>query len=102
MFDGAIFYGLCFIPGKFLVWLFTLGKYTTSIVEELSEPFDSWDTKKSSDDDRVFVSYEMVTFIGFLFWVAVLCCIGVGYWTRTFDLVTPLRQWLFNVDQNQS
>ncbi len=32
MFDGAIFYTLCFILGKFFVWLFTLGKSTTSLV----------------------------------------------------------------------
>ena len=94
MFDSAIFYVLCFIPGKIIVWVFTAGKYTTSIADEMSEPFANWDSKKQADG-RVVVSHETVTMIGFLFWVGVLFVICIGFYTKTFDLVTPLRSWLF-------
>lgn len=98
MFDGLIFWLLCFLPGRILVAIVSFGKYTTSLPDELSDPFSRWDTKRQPDG-RIAVSYETVCLIGFMFWVVLLFLIGLGFWTGAYDLVTPLRGWLFGVGE---
>jgi hypothetical protein len=95
VFDSAIFWVLCFIPGKILIWIFSGGRYVTDLPDDLSkvlvEPVD--DLRQHGN--KTIVHSDTVVLIGMLFWLGLLIVITVGYWTGKFDLVTPLRIWLF-------
>ena len=96
MFDGLVFWLMCFIPGKILVTVFGFGKYVTSLEHEISDPFGTIDLKRRQDG-KTIVSYDLVCWIGFFFWLFLVLLVAVGYYSGSFDLVTPLRAWLFGV-----
>ena len=94
MFDGAFLYSICFATGKILIFVFGRGKYVTSIFDEIEEPF-SFDDTKNLTDGKILIRGDLVVFVGGLFWFVILVSGAVGFWTGYFDLITPLRNWLF-------
>jgi hypothetical protein len=95
MFDGAIFWSLCYIPGKIIIWIFGGGRYVTDLPDELSKLLIEPEDMLRQRGQKTVVNSDMVVLIGGLFWLGILMLITVGYWSGKFDLVTPIRNWMF-------
>ena len=94
MFDNTIIGIICYVTGNFVVRLLGGGKYVTSSVEDLLEPFATESTKRLPDG-KVLVREDMVMFIGGMFWFFVFAICIVGFLTGWFDVIAPFRRWLF-------
>ena len=94
MFDGLGFDAVLYFTGSLLIKIFGFGKYVTSITEEISDPFYAESMKRLANG-KILVRADMVSLLGLVFWLGMVILALVGYWTGTFDVFSPLRNWLF-------
>jgi hypothetical protein len=85
---------LIYFTGCFIVWVMGRRTYYTSIVDEFAKPQILGDLTRQ-EDGRTLVRSGAVCLIGVLPWLAMLLLCVVAYWAGLFDVITPLRFWLF-------
>jgi hypothetical protein len=94
MFDQFGFTVVFYVTGRVLIEVFGGRKYLVSISEELSDPFYTEETK-TLGSGQILVRADTVILLGIFFWFCAMIFALVGYWAGWFDVLSPIRNWLF-------